>query len=149
LIYQERGRSLEEHLIERFQTAILALRRGLESEILRDSPITGPQMFVLFYIHVKKKCKITQLAEKLEVKPSAVTVMIDRLEKSGYVKRGDDPVDRRAILVELTEEGKERVALMIRKKNAILSSYLSRLEPQERDSITAMLEKMIKTEIKE
>jgi DNA-binding MarR family transcriptional regulator len=33
--------------------------------------------------------------------------LIDRLEKSGYVKRSDHPNDRRVYLVHLTEKGKK------------------------------------------
>ena len=36
-----------------------------------------------------------------------VTGLIDRLEKSGYVRRSDHPKDRRVYLVYLTEKGKQ------------------------------------------
>ncbi len=38
----------------------------------------------------------------------AVTAMLDRLEKSGYVRRVRDPDDRRRVLVELTELARGR-----------------------------------------
>jgi DNA-binding MarR family transcriptional regulator len=38
-----------------------------------------------------------------------ITGLIDRLEKSGYVKRSDHPNDRRVYLVNITEKG-NRVA---------------------------------------
>jgi DNA-binding MarR family transcriptional regulator len=38
----------------------------------------------------------------------AVTAMLDRLEKSGYIQRLRDPADRRRVLVELTEVARER-----------------------------------------
>ena len=36
-----------------------------------------------------------------------ITGLIDRLEKSGYVKRSDHPNDRRVYLVHITEKGKK------------------------------------------
>jgi DNA-binding MarR family transcriptional regulator len=39
------------------------------------------------------------LAPQLGVGPSAVTGIIDRLERSGYVRREPDPTDRRRVLV--------------------------------------------------
>jgi DNA-binding MarR family transcriptional regulator len=36
-----------------------------------------------------------------------VTGLIDRLEKSGYVKRFDHPNDRRVYLVHITEKGRK------------------------------------------
>ncbi len=40
----------------------------------------------------------------------AITAVIDRLEKAGYVCRLRDDHDRRRVLVELTEEARHRVA---------------------------------------
>lgn len=40
----------------------------------------------------------------------AVTHMIDRLEKAGYVRRMPDPRDRRRVLVEALPPGLERIA---------------------------------------
>jgi DNA-binding MarR family transcriptional regulator len=47
-----------------------------------------------------------------------VTGLIDRLEKSGYVKRSDHPNDRRVYLVHLTEKGSKvaKKALPVVKK---------------------------------
>jgi DNA-binding MarR family transcriptional regulator len=40
----------------------------------------------------------------------AITAVIDRLEKAGYVKRSRDPDDRRRVIVELVPESAERFA---------------------------------------
>lgn len=40
------------------------------------------------------------LAPELGVRPSAVTGVVDRLERAGYVRRVPDPADRRRVLVE-------------------------------------------------
>jgi DNA-binding MarR family transcriptional regulator len=40
----------------------------------------------------------------------AVTAMLDRLERAGYIQRARDPGDRRRVLVELTELARKRGA---------------------------------------
>ncbi|MFI0353890.1 MarR family winged helix-turn-helix transcriptional regulator [Actinomadura sp. 9N407] len=40
----------------------------------------------------------------------AITAVIDRLEKAGYVRRSRDPDDRRRVIVELVPENAERYA---------------------------------------
>lgn len=40
----------------------------------------------------------------------AVTTLLDRLERAGYVRRARDTVDRRRVLVELTPVARERIA---------------------------------------
>lgn len=45
------------------------------------------------------------LAEQLKFTRSRLTHAVIRLEHAGYVRRRDDPGERRGQLVELTEEG--------------------------------------------
>src|SRR3954470_23340706 len=50
------------------------------------------------------------LSSQLGRTTGAVTHMIDRLEKAGYVRRKPDPTDRRRVLVEAWAPGLERIA---------------------------------------
>lgn len=128
--------------VQRIQLALQQLKRNLESDSLNSLEITRPQMFMLYTIRQSGACKLTQLAEKLEVKPSAITVMIDRLEKSGYVRRTHDRADRRSILVEITPAGIESLERAVKVRNQILSNYLSRLNPAEIATLAELLEKV-------
>ena len=47
-----------------------------------------------------------ELGTELGVTPRYVTALVDGLERDGLMRRRPHPDDRRAILVELTEEGK-------------------------------------------
>ena len=49
-----------------------------------------------------------EIGDVLVVDRSNVTGLIDRLEKAGWVKRSDDPADRRIYRVTLTTAGKKR-----------------------------------------
>lgn len=49
------------------------------------------------------------LAEELGLTTGAVTTLLDRLEKAGYVRRVRDAGDRRRVLVELTPRARERL----------------------------------------
>ncbi len=132
--------------LQRFQFVLQSFIHAMQSDILNKmkAQITGPQMFMLHFIIKHGPCKLTKIAEKMEVKPSAVTVMIDRLEKSGYVNRVQDKADRRAILVEGTAQGKKVLEQATRERNEILEHYLSRLEAKEARLLIELLEKMVK-----
>ena len=43
------------------------------------------------------------IARQIRLTPAAVTALIDRLEKRGFVRRKSDPNDRRKVLVEAAE----------------------------------------------
>jgi DNA-binding MarR family transcriptional regulator len=49
-----------------------------------------------------------QLAKESGLSTGAVTTLLDRLERAGYVRRVRDTVDRRRVLVELTDEARKR-----------------------------------------
>jgi DNA-binding MarR family transcriptional regulator len=51
-----------------------------------------------------------RLAAESGLSTGAVTTLLDRLEQKGYVRRVRDTVDRRRVLVELTDEARERAA---------------------------------------
>ena len=48
-----------------------------------------------------------RLGERLSMSPGAITAMIDRLQRRGYVRRIPNPEDRRSALVNITKAGLE------------------------------------------
>ncbi|MGU3471358.1 MarR family winged helix-turn-helix transcriptional regulator [Paenibacillus sp. D51F] len=131
--------------VKRFQEAVQTFMHKLQNALadaFRDSPLTLPQMFMLRQVQLKGPCKLAAIAEKMEVKPSAVTVMIDRLENGGYVLRHHDTVDRRSVLVEITPRGKEALEEGHRVREQLLGRYLTRLTPEEVVTITELMEKL-------
>ncbi|WP_158289497.1 MarR family winged helix-turn-helix transcriptional regulator [Paenibacillus flagellatus] len=131
-------------LVDRFQTALYTFKRSLESDLLHKlkTQITAPQMFMLHFVSRHGACRLTQLADKMEVKPSAVTVMIDRLEKSGYVTRTHDTADRRSVLVQVTPEGIDILEKAMLERKDALARFLARLEPDEVRTVTELMEKL-------
>lgn len=131
-------------LPKRFAAAFQFLKRDIASAHLElEESVTGPQLYMLQFIEEKQKCKLTQLAERLDVKPSAITVMIDRLEKSGYVKRTRDESDRRAVWAEITDEGRAVLLRARDKQHRKFEAYLTKLTPKEAEQAILLLEKMI------
>lgn len=50
-----------------------------------------------------------KMGERLQVHPTSVTPIVDRLEAAGLVRRKPHPVDRRAVLAEITPAGRSLV----------------------------------------
>ena len=80
--------------------------------------VTPIQVMLLFFLQQNNVLSLTQISQGLMLENPTVTGLIDRLEKSGYVKRSDHPNDRRVYLVHLTEKGNKvaKKALPIVKK---------------------------------
>lgn len=62
---------------------------------------------MLFLLYKKDGQSQKDLANKLNIKPATVTVMLRRMEKAGLLKRKADDIDQRISRVYITEKGKE------------------------------------------
>ena len=51
----------------------------------------------------------TQIAKMLDISPAAVTVTLQKLEKSGFIERSSAENDARTKIIRLTEQGKATV----------------------------------------
>ena len=77
--------------------------------------VTTAQAGTLFLLKQKNMCMMSEIGKVFNIDNSAVTRLIDRLEKNGLVKRLVPPENRRAILICITPEGldEEKKAQMI------------------------------------
>ena len=97
------------------QKLIINLQKAFSESGVEVTPI---QVMLLFFLQKNDGSSLTQISQGLMLENPTVTGLIDRLEKSGYVKRSDHPNDRRVYLVHLTEKGNKvaKKALPIVKK---------------------------------
>ncbi|OAS16979.1 MarR family winged helix-turn-helix transcriptional regulator [Paenibacillus oryzisoli] len=117
----------------RFRTSFELTHRKISQSVLSElnSELTAPQLFMLAMIAKENSPKQSQLADKLGVKPSAITVMIDRLVQSGHVIRKHHETDRRIVLVENTAEGAAVLAKAHEVQKNVITRGLSQLPPDE------------------
>lgn len=79
------------------------------------------------------------LSSQLGRTTGAVTHMIDRLEKGGYVQRKPDPQDRRRVLVEASATGLQRIASFYEGIDARSRRMMSTLTTEQLTTIHAFL----------
>src|ERR1700751_2398213 len=85
---------------------------------------------------------ITQIQEKVLLASGSMTAAIDRLEKRGLVVRKFTSSDRRARVVELTQEGKQVAAEYFEKHARDLEALMSALSAEEKRQVYASLKKL-------
>jgi DNA-binding MarR family transcriptional regulator len=73
-----------------------------------------------------------QIAKLSGLSTGAVTGVIDRLEKHGFVRRVRDPHDRRKVLVEVTKVDETKYHHLFNGIVSGMESVLSRFSPEER-----------------
>ena len=81
------------------------------------------------------------MGERLQLHPTSVTNIVDRLQADGLVRRRPHPTDRRATLVEITDGG--RAMLEDATKAVVDVDFgLSGLTPEEEAQLTSLLSRV-------
>jgi DNA-binding MarR family transcriptional regulator len=140
------GLDLEvEGIVDRINGISRRVKRTLEAT-LSEFGISHGEWHVLSRLRLSGEpfCSSPgELAADLELSSGAMTNRLDRLQESGLVRRRPDPRDRRAIQVELTDEGRrlyeESVSAQARKE-ALIAGALS---PSEQKRLNALLRKIM------
>jgi DNA-binding MarR family transcriptional regulator len=94
-------------------TSVMRVQQILQSAVdaaLRPHGLTFAryEALVLLYFARRGSLPMRVMGERLQLHPTSVTNIVDRLEADGLVKRIPHPTDRRTTLVEITETGRVR-----------------------------------------
>ena len=90
--------------------------------------------------HHGGRIRLNQLADRLHIAPRSVTTVVDALEAAGLVARVQDPEDRRAILLQLTEAGDRMVEQISRVRQEVAEEYFGAITPEQRSSLLELLQ---------
>jgi DNA-binding MarR family transcriptional regulator len=101
--------------------------------------LTQSQVSALASIEELGPMRISALAGHESVGVSVATRVATSLEELGYLKRADDPEDKRACLVELTDAGRSVIAALWIGRTTGISSRLERLTSDERERLEVAL----------
>lgn len=91
--------------------------------------VTVAQSFILYALTEEDGQNIKSLAERLILDSSAVTGIIDRMEREGFVARTVDAHDRRSFLIYLTDKGKQTAGDIYPITNEVNALLRNEMEP--------------------
>ncbi|QAY59181.1 MarR family transcriptional regulator [Microbacterium protaetiae] len=100
------------------------------------SPVAASTLYTLVH---SGPSRLTALAEAEHVTQPAMTQVVTRLEHAGLVARAADPHDGRAVIVEVTEAGRELNGARRRARAAVLDDLTAQLPPAARETLTAAI----------
>jgi DNA-binding MarR family transcriptional regulator len=105
--------------------------------------ITSQQGSILFMVASGKCLLAAELAREYGIDASAVTRLIDRLEKRGLLTRVRSNEDRRVVRLALTPEGHAIAARMPGIFNGVLDNLLCGFTPEEVGFLKSMLRRVL------
>ncbi|ASJ52721.1 MarR family transcriptional regulator [Brevibacillus formosus] len=136
--------------LERLQEAFRTIMRSMGTQLAEPvSGLTGPQFYILHQLELKEKCTVGELAESMGVKPSAITAMVDRLDKHGFVARDRDEEDRRVVYISLRDSGKKILQVAKQNRREQLNKMFSHLSEDELQQFVSIFEKLAMAAVSE
>jgi DNA-binding MarR family transcriptional regulator len=111
---------------------------------LQDAEISFSQLKCIGLLsNAEAPVSLGALSEDLVLSLAAVSRAVDGLVHRGYVKRQEDPTDRRSKLVTVSARGRAIYERVVAVRVAGVERFVEELEPDQRDALGAALEPIV------
>jgi DNA-binding MarR family transcriptional regulator len=109
--------------------------------------ISGAQWGVLRLLYRAEEeglsgLRLTDLSDRLLIRPPSATGVVARLERAGLVERHGSPADLRAKPVGLTAKGRQLIERILPAHEARIEAVLSGLSHAEQNELRRLLERL-------
>lgn len=112
-----------------------------ESEQVAPNP--DSRSAILAVLWRRGNCSMTDLSRSLRVTKSNITFLVDKLEAQGLLTRQPDVADRRIILIQLTEKGRQQIEQQRTLVLGRIQEKLASLDQAERDYLEETVPKVM------
>ena len=106
-------------LLDAYPAIFLAAHRQHVRSDARGRTVSETQASVLDHLDEKRRATLSKLAEHMGVGLSAMSIMVSRLVRGGYIVRARDAKDGRCVALKLTRHGAR-----VKEQNAVLEHEL-------------------------
>lgn len=123
----------------------ISMRHSMRNTLrfARESGLSMSHIGAIFHIHRIGSCGVTEIGEHLGVTSAAASQMLDRLVQHGLVQRTEDPHDRRAKRIALTEKGQHLFEEGVRARQSWLEDLTGALSDPEKERVDTALKLLI------
>jgi len=123
--------------VDRFRLCIHRFARMLRQDVMPG--VSANQLAVLSQIE-RRPATIRTLATLEQVQGPTMTLVVDRMQEQGWVRRYNDETDRRVVWVEMTPAGRQLLTTRRRKSNAYLAARLADVGDEDLGVLTRAVE---------
>ncbi|MGY5865178.1 MAG: MarR family transcriptional regulator [Candidatus Thorarchaeota archaeon] len=126
-------------------TKIHHLGRRVFSELLKERGLDiGPgQGRILFALWQEDGVPINELIKKTLLRKSTLSELLDSLENAGHVRRVQSEVDKRKVLIELTDKTQRMLNVYIEVSKEMTKIFYAGFEAEEIDKFEAYLQRVL------
>jgi DNA-binding MarR family transcriptional regulator len=110
------------------------------SHFAKSTGLSMPQFSILMQLHHKGPCGVSEISERFDVTAAAASQLVDKLVQAGYIERTEDPSDRRAKMLCLSENGSKLVDDGIQERYRWMDELASHMNPEEQAKVAEALD---------
>jgi DNA-binding MarR family transcriptional regulator len=109
------------------------------SHFARTTGLSMPQFGILMQLHHRGNCAIGDIGEHFDITTAAASQLVDKLVQSEYISRDEDPRDRRAKMLNLTEKGRGLIQQGLEERYRWVDQLARKLTAEERARVSEAL----------
>ena len=109
------------------------------SHFAKSTGLSMPQFSILMQLHHKGPCGMSEIGERFDISAAAASQLVDKLVQAGYLERTEDPTDRRAKLLALSDKGKELINQGTEERHRWMDDLTSKLSTEEQAKVVEAL----------
>lgn len=136
----------------RMWKALSAVSGGIHEEVLRKYLESGPDISMRHLLVMKRVYEMTEqcpegiplkdLSAALALTPGTVSELVESLVRKGALLRVQNPNDRRAVMISVTEKSLETLRAAEERINGIVKRLWQDFKDAEKDALTGLLERL-------
>ena len=105
----------------------------------KSTGLSMPQFSILMQLHHSGNCAIGDISDRFDITNAAASQLVDKLVNSRLIQREEDPHDRRAKRLNLTEKGRGLVQQGIEERYRWVDQLAGRLTAEEQVQVSEAL----------
>ena len=113
------------------------------SRYVKSSGLSMPQFSILMKIYHRGGCGISDISQHLDVTNAAASQLVDKMVGMGLLDRAEDPKDRRAKQVTLSNKGRSLLEKGAEARNRWVEDLATHLTAQQRDEVISALKLLL------
>jgi DNA-binding MarR family transcriptional regulator len=114
-------------------------RDRMRAALARQAGITATDLDALEHLEADGPLTQRELGDRLSLTSGAITMLVDRLERAGWVNRRPHPTDRRYLLLELSPNVAARTPQGLARYHAAIRELTATVHGKDRETIAAFL----------
>src|SRR5919109_809410 len=107
--------------------------------------LSMPQFGILMQLHYRSNCGVSDIGERFDITSAAASQLVEKLVQSRLIQREEDPNDRRAKLLNLTDKGRQLIQQGIEERYRWVNQLAAKLTPEERAKVAEAMNIMTET----